>query len=134
MSAKPCRCCGGRNYSDGVGDRINYVRMPSGFGTCPRCKDGVEPEGRVLHPGLILENRRSGKRWAIFADYGEGWPGDRRWGIHRFRPSRRGGHYVWQIKMLPAVTLLDGKRWREVGFGDAWNHDLMQSDPLPPRR
>jgi hypothetical protein len=129
MTERPCKCCEGKR---GVADRIVYVRSPySGRGTCPRCKgSGVEPPERHLHPGLVLENVRSGKRWVIYADYGEGLWDARRWGIHRFKAAKHGGHYVWQIKLTRADLLLDERRWREVGFGDAWNHDLMRSDPL----
>jgi hypothetical protein len=45
-------------------------------------------------------------------------------------PSRRGGHYVWQIIHRTADDLLDEHRWTHVGFGDAWDHALMESDAL----
>jgi hypothetical protein len=43
-------------------------------------------------------------------------------------PSRRTrGHYVWQIRVFGERRLL---QWNVVGFGDAWQHDLMEADPL----
>lgn len=121
MSA--CVCCGGTGHT---GARITYTHV----GICPRChKTGIEPDGPLVHAGLVLRNRRSGKVWAVYGSYEAG-----DWGIHRMKPSRSGRHYVWQILLRPTVELLDESRWTPVGFGDAWDHALMESDPLRDRR
>lgn len=111
-----CILCSGSGYSTNV-----YVK-----GACPRCKaTGVEPADPPLHPGMLVRNRRSGKVWAVFADYS-----GNEWGVHRFKPSVRGGHYVWQIQVRTAEQLLDTRRWTAIGVGDAWNHELMKTDPV----
>lgn len=118
-----CRCCNGLGHTNG---RITYARMPGGWERCGRCDEtGVEPDGPTVHPGLALRNVRSGKVWVVYGIY---FPDD--WGIHRMKPAKHGGHYVWQILIRPGGELLDERRWAFVGFGDAWNHDLMESDPL----
>jgi hypothetical protein len=117
-TTKACICCGGT----GSNTKITYAHL----GICPRCdKSGVEPELPPVHVGLVLRNVRSGKVWAVYGSYEDG-----EWGIHRMKPSRRGGHYVWQIILRPARELLDESRWVRVGFGDAWNHQLMEADAL----
>lgn len=121
--SKPCVCCGGAGHT---ASRITYNRMPGGWETCSRCKgSGVEPAAPVIHTGLVLRNVRSGKVWAVYGSY----PPDE-WGIHRMKPARSGGHYVWQIIIRPERELLDTSRWSFVGFGDAWDHDLMEADAL----
>ncbi len=102
---------------------------------CVRCgSTGVEPLGPKLHPAVLLRNRRSQKVWAIYGEYvGEQAtppaPGERAWGIHRMIPDRvNQGHYVWQIRVMPERVLL--ANWEQIGYGDAWEHDLMESDPL----
>jgi hypothetical protein len=111
----------------------------SGWFKCPRCGGtGIEPERPLIHSSLLLRNVRSGKVWAVFGWY-EGMrhpdgtveraAGD--WGIHRMKPSRLGSWYVWQIIHRTTEQLLDTRRWIPVGFGDAWDHVKMESDPLP---
>jgi hypothetical protein len=119
VPSDPCICCDGTGYSRG---QITYAHV----GICPRCnKSGIEPDHPTVHNGLTLRNVRSGKVWVVYGSY----PNDE-WGIHRMKSSRRGGHYVWQIIVRPARQLLDDRRWRPIGFGDAWDHTLMESDPL----
>lgn len=110
-----------------------YTRISIFGQKCPRCDGtGVEPEQPRIHLGLILRHPRSGKMWAVYGSYGyeqakpnDGTPG---WGIHRMIPSRAGhARYVWQIRVFTERRLL---AWPVVGFGDAWMHDLMESDPL----
>lgn len=100
---------------------------------CPRCKGtGQEPSDAPFHPGLLLRST-GGKVWAVYSSY-EGTlaspraPGQPAWGVHRMIPDRvRGGHYVWQIRVLPEEQL---RRWTFVGYGTAWDHALMEARPL----
>lgn len=44
--------------------------------------------------------------------------------------ARTGEDYVWQILIRPESELLDTSRWATAGFGDAWDHAKMETDPL----
>lgn len=91
---------------------------------CPRCaQTGLEPAERLIHASLLLRNVRSGKVWAVYGDYPHGI-----WGIHRFKLARSASRFVWQILQRPATELLDEKRWIEIGFGDAWDKELMETE------
>lgn len=119
-----CQLCQGKGETTSL---VAYNRMPGGIEPCSRCqKTGIEPHEPLVHAGLVLENRRSGLRWAVYGDFP---PAE--WGLHRLAPTRNGGSYYFQFLIRPAADLLDARRWRFVGFGDAWNGELMQTPPLP---
>jgi hypothetical protein len=119
---------------DGTGNSpVTYVTHSTFQGTCPRCKGSAEePAEPTIHAGLVLAHPRSRKRWAVYGIY----PGnlatpptthDRAWGIHRMKPAKHGGRYVWQIRVMGEDRLLT---WDPVGYGTAWDHDLMESAPV----
>jgi hypothetical protein len=120
----------------GSGQTHNKYVVHSVFASgCPRCAGtGREPAERRMHPGLLIRSR-TGHTWAVYGDYpGDlakpAAPGERAWGIHRFTPSRTGDRrYVWQIRVIPERTLL--ARWYDAGFGDAWDHEAMNTPSLP---
>jgi hypothetical protein len=126
-----CAFCGGNEYWT----RTAYDK--SVWSKCPRCGgSGVEPETPVIHSSLLLRNVASRRVWAVFAFYdGYVGPGGTTrgptWGIHRMKPARGGGCYVWQIIHRTEQALLDPRRWQPAGFGDAWDHEKMEADPLP---
>jgi hypothetical protein len=123
-----CAMCGGSGTVHNTYTRVSVFGQK-----CPRCDGaGVEPAEPKIHVGLLLRHPRSGKVWAVYGDYAASHAkpadGSRGWGIHRMIPSRRTrGHYVWQIRVFGERRLL---QWNVVGFGDAWQHDLMEADPL----
>lgn len=118
----------------GTGTTHNLYVTHSVFAAgCPRCGGtGVEPTTPVVHMGMVVAHPRRGTRWCVYGVY----PGTlatpptdhaRAWGIHRMKPARRGGHYVWQIRVFGEDRLLT---WPVVGYGTAWDHALMESTPL----
>jgi hypothetical protein len=117
-----CALCGG------TGRAVNTYWVGDRCGRCQRT--GEEPAGPLIHPGLLLRNVRSGKVWAVYSIYPS-----LTWGIHRMIPTRKPGrrYYTWQIILRPEEELLDPKRWVPIGFGDAWDHEKMESDPLPAK-
>lgn len=127
-SSRVCSCCDGTQSI-----HTAYTHMGPFHGLCPRCEgSGFEPAEHRIHQGLVIRHPRSRKVWAVYGSYEGGQarphhPGPA-WGIHRMIPDRgRGGHYVWQIRVLSEAGLL---KWPVVGYGDAWDHTLMESDPL----
>jgi hypothetical protein len=120
----PCACCDGGGQVEGIA----YLGGGVFYKGCPRCAgSGTEPNQPACHVGLLLRNRRSGRVWAVYGRYGDGV-----WGVHRMIPSRAGHRrYVWQIILRPEHEMLDERRWSRAGFGDAWDHERMESDPLP---
>jgi hypothetical protein len=132
-----CSFCNGRG--DVHASECAYLGSASGWAVqrCPRCGgSGKEPSEAGIHIGLLLRSR-NGKVWAVYSPY----PGNlasprtdhaQAWGIHRMKPSRLGGCYVWQIRVLGEDALLDRRRWTPAGVGDAWMHDRMEAPPLVP--
>lgn len=119
-----CACCQGTRAFHSV-----YSRQGAWAVGCPHCAGcGFEPAQRAVHPSMLLRNVRSGKIWAVYAWY----PADNNWGIHRMKPAKRGSPYVWQILHRTTEQLLDEKQWVLAGYGDAWDHEKMESDPLRP--
>lgn len=119
-ATRPCPCCKGEG-----GVSTAYDRQGVFFVSCPRCNGALVDPGPRIHSSLLLRNVRSGKAWAVYGDY----PPDE-WGLHRMKPARCRRYYVWQIIIRPEHELLDGRRWTVAGYGDAWEHDKMESDPL----
>lgn len=115
-----CRFCDGKRHVSTAYDRHDAL--------CPRCRGlGAEPDAAHIHTSLLLRNVRSGKVWAVYTQY------EHDWGIHRMKPNRSRTYYVWQILHRDEADLLDERLWTAAGFGDAWDHAAMESDPLRPK-